>query len=269
MQLFLTVLKAMKMKQSENAAALYSDFAAVYDRLTENVDYGEMASRTISILKHNGILKGTILDLACGTGNLIKSLAKKEPNYDFIGVDSSEEMLIKAQDKLMETELDTLLLHQKMEELDLYGTVKAAVSTLDSVNHLTEPCDIYKAFNRLSLFIPPDGLFIFDVNTEYKHINVLSDNTFIYDIDDVYCVWQNKTDINTLETEMSLDIFAENKGGLYSRFYEEFKERAFSDEFLTDALSKNEFDVIARYDGYKDKSPSKYTERVLYIAKRR
>lgn len=257
------------MKRSKNAFGAYNDFAGVYDRLTENVKYGEMASRIISILKENDIFEGSILDLACGTGNLIKSLAAKEPKYDFLGVDASEEMLIKAQDKLMETGLDALLLHQKMEELDLYGTVKAAVSTLDSVNHLTEPCDLYKAFNRLGLFIEPGGLFLFDVNTVYKHINVLSDNTFIYDLDDVYCVWQNKTDKSTLETEILLDIFAESKSGLYSRFYEEFKEQAFSDEFLTDVLNKNGFDVIAKFDGYKDKSPCKYTERVLYVARRR
>lgn len=257
------------MKQNKNTFGAYSNFAAVYDRLTENVDYSEMASRIISILKENNILDGTVLDLACGTGNVIKALVENEPKLDFIGVDSSEEMLFCAREKLFYLGIDTLLLHQKMEELDLYGTVKAAISTLDSVNHLTEPCDIYKAFSRLSLFIESGGLFIFDVNTEYKHINILSDNTFIYDLDDVYCVWQNETDESTLETEISLDIFAESEDGLYSRFYEDFKERAFSDDFLTDALNKNEFDVIARYDGYKAKLPNESTERVLYVAKRR
>lgn len=268
MQLFLTVLKK-KMKSSKNAFTAYNGFAFVYDKLTENVDYGEMASRIIEVLKENNVLEGTVLDLACGTGNMIKSLKAKEPKYDFIGVDASEEMLTETRNKLSDMGFDTLLLHQNIENLDLYGTVKAAISTLDSVNHLAEPNILYKAFNRLKLFIEPGGLFLFDVNTIHKHINVLSSNTFIYDLDDVYCVWQNETNSETYETEITLDIFAKGKNGLYSRFYEEINERAYSDEFLIDALNKSEFDVIARYDGYTDKKPSENTERVLYIAKRR
>ncbi|MBQ2112229.1 MAG: hypothetical protein II194_03280, partial [Bacteroidales bacterium] len=35
------------------------------------------------------------------------------------------------------------------------------------------------------------GVFAFDVNTIYKHKNVLSDNVFVYEPENVFCVWQN------------------------------------------------------------------------------
>ena len=53
------------------------------------------------------------------------------------------------------------------------------------------------------------------INTIYKHRNVLADNTFVYDLDDVYCVWQNQLyDDNSVE--ISLDIF-ECEDGVYYR----------------------------------------------------
>lgn len=36
----------------------------------------------------------------------------------------------------------------------------------------------------------PGGIFLFDVNTLYKHEQVLGDHSFVYDLGDLYCVWQ-------------------------------------------------------------------------------
>ena len=79
-----------------------------------------------------------------------------------------------------------------------------------------------------SLFMEDEGVFIFDVNTPYKHKNILGNNTFIYDTDEVYCVWQNSTDESML-TEISLDIFEkdEDDEDTYYRYSEEFSERAY------------------------------------------
>jgi hypothetical protein len=55
-----------------------------------------------------------------------------------------------------------------MEELDLYGTVNGVVCALDSINYLSSPQSLSKAFSRVSLFLEQGGLFIFDVNTEKK-----------------------------------------------------------------------------------------------------
>ena len=104
---------------------------------------------------------------------------------------------------------DIVYLCQDMQELDLYGTVDAAVCTLDSLNHVNDLLVVQKILNRVSLFLNPGGIFIFDVNTVYKHQYVLGNNTFVYDCEDVYCVWQN-----TLEEEnrikIHLDIFEQS-----------------------------------------------------------
>ncbi len=247
----------------------YGDFAEVYDKLTENVDYDNMARRIVSILIENGIDSGLLLDLACGTGTLISKILSGWKGFELIGADCSSEMLSKAHDKLFKGGHKVLLLCQKMQELDLYGTVSAAFCTLDSLNHLVLPRELIKTFETLKLFIEPGGLFLFDVNTEYKHREILAGSTFVYELDDIFCVWQNSADTDNLLTEISLDVFIEQKGGLFKRFSESFSERAYSAEFLSNALEKSGFTIIGRYDGYSDKAPGKETQRVLYVTRRR
>ena len=127
----------------------YGDFAYYYDLLTGNVDYESRCDYIASLLAENGIGKGILLDLACGTGTVSLLMSKK--GYDVIGVDASEEMLSQAQEKKMEAGADIIFLCQRMEELDLFGTVNAAVSTLDSLNHVTDEEKLREIF-RMRVF---------------------------------------------------------------------------------------------------------------------
>ena len=167
----------------------YKYLSSFYDELCENVEYEARCDYISNILCSNGIVHGTILDLACGTGSLTRLLAKK--GVDVYGVDSSAEMLSEAMQRTYEEGLDILYLRQKMQSLDLYGTINTCVCTLDSINHLTKIEDVKKAFDKVGLFMDNDGLFVFDVNTVYKHREVLKDNTFVFENEKVFCVWQN------------------------------------------------------------------------------
>ena len=91
----------------------YGDFAYYYDLLTENVDYESRCDYIYNLLADNGVGKGILLDLACGTGTLSLLLAEK--GYEVIGVDASEDMLSIAQEKKYESGSDLLFLCQKME----------------------------------------------------------------------------------------------------------------------------------------------------------
>ena len=247
----------------------YGDFAYYYDLLTGNVDYESRCDYIGSLLAENGIGKGILLDLACGTGTV--SLLMSEKGYDVIGVDASEEMLSQAQEKKMESGADIIFLCQKMEELDLFGTINAAVSTLDSLNHVTDEEKLREIFRRVSLFMEDEGIFVFDVNTPYKHREVLGDNTFVYDMDDVYCVWQNSTDENLL-TQVSLDIFERDteceEDDVYYRYSEEFCERGYPLDKIGEHLADNKFEVLAVYEEMTKDPVSDKTERAVFVAKK-
>ena len=183
----------------------YASFAQYYDSLTHNVEYVRRADYLCTLLAHLGHASGLTLDLACGTGSLTVELAKR--GMDIYGIDGSADMLSVARQKAAESGLDLLFLCQKMQKLDLYGTVDTVICALDSINHLTLEKDVQTAFDRVSLFMNPGGWFLFDVNTVYKHRHVLADNIFLYDTDEVYCTWQNHYEEKNDRVSIQLDFF--------------------------------------------------------------
>ena len=244
----------------------YGDFAYYYDVLTENVDYESRCDYIFNLLADNGVGKGILLDLACGTGSLSMLLGEK--GYEVIGVDASEEMLSVAQEKRYESEADVIFLCQKMEELDLFGTINAAVCTLDSINHVTDEEKVREIIRRVSLFMEDKGIFLFDVNTPYKHRAVLGNNTFVYDMDEVYCVWQNETDENMLTT-VSLDIFErDEEEDTYYKYSEQFQERGYELSFLEELLKENKFEIIGIYEEMTNDPVKDNTERAVFVARK-
>ena len=247
--------------------ASYVEFAYYYDGLTDNVDYEKRCDYIRDLLAENGIGEGILLDLACGTGTL--SLMFADKGYDVVGVDGSEEMLTQAQEKKMESGADVIFLCQRMEELDLFGTVNACVSTLDSINHVTDAETVREIIRRVSLFMEDKSIFIFDVNTPYKHREILGDNTFVYDMDEVYCVWQNSTDENLL-TRVSLDIFEKDEDDeeTYYRYCEEFCERGYDLALLKQWLQENKFEVIGIYEELTKNEVREDTQRAVFVARK-
>ncbi len=241
----------------------YGSFAKFYDGLMKDADYERRCEYLLQLLKRHNHEAGITLDLACGTGSLTRLLAEK--GIDVYGVDSSEDMLSEAMQRAYEKGLSILYLKQKMQSLDLYGTINTCVCTLDSINHLTDIDDVKKTFDRVGLFMDDDGLFVFDVNTLYKHRKILCDNTFVFENDEVFCVWQNSLEENDT-VNITLDFF-EEEDGVYYRSAENFSERAYSDSQIRELLSNAGFSVEAVYGDLSFDPPEETEQRVIYVAR--
>lgn len=244
----------------------YGCFAYYYDRLTQNISYKDRAEYYDLLVKKHGGKKNILLDLACGTGSLSEEFAKL--GYDVIGTDSSMEMLNEALDKKFESGLPIQYLCQDMTELDMFGTIDVTVCALDSINHLGSLEDIRKTFERVSLFCEPQGLFLFDVNTPYKHKNILGDNTFVYDLDDVYCVWQNYYELQDNRVHMCLDFFECGENEKYTRYSDEFSEIAFEREIIEKMLRENGFEIVGVYDYDSFDEPKETSEKLVFVAQK-
>ena len=123
----------------------YENLAGCYDQFTRDVDYVRWADYLERHFARSALPIHTVLDLACGTGSLTLELARR--GYEMIGVDQSEEMLAQAAEKCRQaSEIPPLFLHQSMDKLDLYGTIDACVCCLDSVNYVTSPQKLERAF---------------------------------------------------------------------------------------------------------------------------
>lgn len=243
----------------------YTVLAKYYDELTRDVEYDKWSKYLSEIfIKHDTRVE-TVLDLACGTGTLSFSLC--DNGFEVIGVDASNDMLSIAYQKSLKREAGPLFLQQDMRELDLYGTVDAAVSCLDSLNYLTSHDSINKTFSRLKYFIRPGGLFIFDLNTDEK-FKRMSGEAFIRETERVFCVWSADYDEDTRLCSMRLDLF-NRRGELWERTSEEHLEYAHTDLDLRKALENNGFEVLAVYDQFAFSPPEAESERIFYVARRK
>lgn len=244
----------------------YRSFSYFYDMLTGNISYKQRAEYFDMLVKKHGGKKNLLLDLACGTGSLSEELSRL--GYDVIGVDGSEDMLNAAIEKKLESGLDIQYLCQDMTKLDMFGTIDVTVCALDSLNHLPNLVAVERTIQRVSLFCEPSGLFLFDVNTPYKHRHVLGSNTFVYDLDEVYCVWQNTYSEQDNRVEMSLDFFERQKDGSYKRYEDIFSEIAFDENIIDGILTRNGFEIAAKYDYDTVLPPRPDSEKLVYAARK-
>ena len=245
----------------------YGIFSSVYDILTENVEYERIAAKICSLLHENRVDGGLLLDLGCGTGTL--SFLLEQKGYDIIGVDPSEDMLAVANEKKYDENSQAIFLCQSGEELDLYGTIDCAVSVLDTVNHIPNLEKIRETFKKVSLFMNMGGVFIFDMNTPYKHKKILGDNTFVYDMEEVYCVWQNSFLEKENKTQIDLDFFIKNEDDEgYERYSESFCEYSYRPEDLISILEECGFEISGTYDDYTDNKVTEETQRITVVAKK-
>ena len=243
----------------------YGEFASVYDLLTENVPYDEIAAYYHGMAERFCAPGKLLLDMGCGTGNLTLRLA--EMGYDIIASDASAEMLTIASSKLSNGNVQFIC--QSMTETELYGAVDIVISTLDSINHLDSFGDVLLCFRKTAENMNEGGLFMFDVNTIYKHREVLGGNTFIYDVDGVYCAWSNTYDPTDHSVRIELDLFYENEDGSYDRGYESFCEIAPDRFMLTDFLELAGFEVVGMYEYLTLDEPTENSEKLMLVARKK
>lgn len=126
----------------------YGCFAAVYDRLMEDmpydawVEFAEQAWRRYMPSKPE-----RIVDLGCGTGNITLPLAAR--GYALTGIDLSEMMLAVAEQKAASAIAKSgsiRWLCQDMREWNAGEPADAVVSFCDCLNYITEEADVKRVF---------------------------------------------------------------------------------------------------------------------------
>ena len=242
----------------------YEFLAGCYDELTTDVRYSRWADYIEKHFARSALPIRTVLDLACGTGSLTAELMGR--GYEMIGVDRSEEMLSVAAEKCRDLAGEPpIFLCQSMEKLDLYGTIDACVCCLDSVNYVTRPQTLKKAFQRVHLFLMPGGLFLFDINTPDK-LRGLDGGMFIDETDDAYCVWRAEYSPRRRICTYGMDIFRLEADGRWSRGEEVHEEYAYQPDELEEYLREAGFTRIRRHGCLKMRAPVPGEERIFFTA---
>ncbi len=241
----------------------YSEFAGVYDMFMDNIPYREWGEYLIDLLKEYGICDGLLLDLGCGTGTMTELLA--EAGYDMIGVDNSDEMLNIAISKRERSGHDILYLNQDMREFELYGTVRAIVSICDSINYITEEEDLLQVFRLVNNYLDMGGLFVFDLNTEYKYRQI-GDATIAENRGEGSFIWENNYYEEEMINEYDLTLFIRGEDGRYDRYMENHLQRAYSLGRVMELLEKAGLKFVTAYDAFTREPVRAESERIYVIA---
>lgn len=239
---------------------MYESFAYLYDRLTDDIDYQSFLELIESQFEKNDLNAQLVLELACGTGSLTKLLCEK--GYDVIALDYSSDMLEVAREKCP----DTLFINQDMTEFELYGTVDAIICCLDSINYITDKRKLFKMFKLVKNYLNHGGLFIFDINSEYKLKNIIGNNCFVRNEEDIFYSWENEVERDRVN--FYLTFFTENEDGTFERCDEMHTERIYKESEIKELLKKADLklkDIL--YDFKKGKKSNK-SERIFFIAEK-
>ncbi len=246
--------------------AAYEEFASVYDIFMDNMDYDMWVEYLHDIWEKYNINPKLIAELGCGTGNITGRLAKE--GYDMIGIDISEEMLSVARQKAVDEGYKNILyLLQDMTEFELYGTVDVILCLCDGINYVTKYDEIVKVFKLVNNYLEPGGIFIFDINTEYKFKNMLGENTFADSEENAAYIWQNYYDKNERINEYYVNFFIRQENGLYERTEECHYEKAYTIEEIKEALKEAGLVFQSCYDAFTFNTPDEKSERIYFIAR--
>lgn len=241
----------------------YGEFSDLYDGLMDDVNYRSWGIYLKEIFKTSHIEVRSILEMACGTGNLTKELL--ELGYNVDGFDLSVDMLSVAKEKLKRYR-NLRLFKLDMTKFAMDKKYDAVLAACDSINYILEYSGIYSCFERVYNHLKPGGIFVFDINSEFKLKDILGNNIFLEDRDNVFYTWENQLDESTGIVDFILTFFTTDDGSNYRRFDEHHRERIYAVDFLVEALNKSGFSKIEYYKAFTFDSVNNKTERISFIA---
>lgn len=242
----------------------YNKMAKVYDQLiNEDINYKDIADFLLKVAKKQDIKFSNYLDLACGTGNVGVHVGNEFEATYF--VDLSYDMLTEVEQKLRENKLCAKIICQDMCELALNKKFDLISCVLDSTNYILEDEDLSAYFEGVYEHLEEDGIFVFDINSYYKLSNVLGNNIYTYDNEEIFYTWENIFEDDIVE--MNLTFFVKDNY-LYERFDETHEERAYRESEIESIFKNVGFKMLSKHDGYTENEVKEDSERILYILKK-
>jgi len=234
----------------------YSAYARFYD--STQGDRAEHATFIRSLLKKHHPRAKTVLELACGTGSILKQL---RPDFDVAGVDLSAEMLAIARKKLP----GVRLVEGDMRTIDLGERFDAVLCVYDSINHLTRFRDWEAVFARARAHLENGGVFLFDINTEHRLAQFPSGAPLVEWFGDGNLITMVITERPRRGVVWHLNVFERVRGSSYRLHREEIHELSFPAERIRAALRKR-FTRIWTYDARRSR-PSPRSERLHFVCR--
>lgn len=238
----------------------YEVLAKVYDRWTATNDYESWCDH----IQRRVPPSASLLDLCCGTGTMTRLLQQR--GFTVAGVDGSAAMLGRARTVLAP---GTLLWQQDLSvSSPAPQTFDALVCCFDSVNYFIEDTDIDALFRFAAGALRPEGVFVFDVNTERKLAAVFGNSHYGDDLGQFAYIWRNRYDADRHRVEFLISLYLECDG-LFERHEIRHVQRWFTHDMLRASAMAHGFHVVEVSEDYSERPVVADTLRETWVLARR
>lgn len=245
----------------------YGKFAYLYDQLMQDVPYDKWAELVTEKAKKYEVTGDRLLDLGCGTAEL--SVRLSESGFHVTGVDLSEDMLAVAQAKANEKGLEMEFYQQNMAEFTGLDEFDIIGIFCDSINYLQSEAEVAATFQRVYQHLSAKGLFIFDIHSVYKIMEIFMDQTFAVNDDEISYIWHCFEGEHPYSIEHDLSFFVlDEETDMYSRYDELHFQRTFPIDIYKEWLQIAGFELLEIMADFENTSPHEHSERIFFICRK-
>ena len=248
-------------RSQETSGESYNAFAEIYDEVMDAVPYDYWFDYMKFLWKyHRDHPPQKILELACGTGSMMKRFVGQ--NYLIDGLDKSASMLEQAKNKLAGEGFSGQVYCQDMREFSLDKKYDLIYSIFDSMNYILTLEDLELVFKQVYQHLTDKGLFIFDFNTRAR-LQEIEPGLKNFHGKDFDCQWRDIVDEKNNLWQVKLTINLADQPGF---FHEQHKETSFALTKIDRALQKAGFKFNCCYDGNSLRKGREASSRVYFVA---
>ena len=234
----------------------YDIFGKFYDAVMG--DRAEAAERLRTHIRRANPKARSVLELACGTGSILKHLAS---SYDVSGVDLSSKMLSIAARKVPQAKL----FRQDMVRFHLNRRFDVICCVFDSINHILRFPDWRTLFSHVEMHLGDDGCFIFDINTQRKLDRHIAEPAWVRPFGNNLLIMK-VTAAPKRASNWNIKVFEQVTNNRYLLHEENIGEASFPMRKIIDALHVH-FRHVSVIDPNR-KRPSSQSERLYFVCTR-
>lgn len=245
-------------------AAPYQSLAGIYDYVMRHVDYDNWAAYLRDLFAHCGHQPRSLIDLACGTGNIALELRALGCPV-VAGVDASEAMLGVAREKAALAGYVIDFIPRDLRQLDGLGPFDAAVCMYDSFNYLLTLDDLAQALAAVQSILHPGGLFVFDVCTEQNSLRYFRD---LRDQESGPGFTYQRHSHYEAGERLQTNHFTIRFDGQQDPVEEHHIQRIYPLTDILAALEESSFELLGAFDGFTFKRGTERSDRIHFALRR-
>lgn len=248
---------------------IYSAIAPIYNEIMKDVDYEDWADFVDEIIQEHRPEAVTLLELACGTGQIAMFLEELEC-YKITATDLSEEMLEIGQRIADFRQMTITWKQQDFFDITLEQQYDAVLALFDSVNYIRKDEQMLQFFENVAKVMHQDSVFIFDFTTP-QHSEVVAEklndegittDNYRFERRSFY-IPTERTHVNEFEIE-KLDTSREN---ILYRDREVHRQRIYTFAEMKALIARSGLEIEAAYEDFDLVDATDESERITMVLK--